>query len=107
MSTGRAVPTYSEANVSHTLNIDGELLTAAELAARLRVRREAVYDLVRAGVPCFRTSRGSRAEFRFDAQEVFAWLRVQAPAPEADASGPLADADVFAERRFIGVPKSR
>ena len=80
-------------------------LDARAVAAHLGVGREQVYSLVREGVPCYRTSRGSKAEYRFDLAEVLAWLRVQPPAPDAQISRPLTGADPFQQRRFVGVER--
>jgi phage terminase Nu1 subunit (DNA packaging protein) len=83
------------------------LLDASALAAHLGVGREQVYSLVREGLPCYRTSRGARAEYRFDLAEVLAWLRVQPAAQDAHLTEPVPEADLFSERRFVRVRKPR
>ena len=87
------------------INHNATLLDARALAAHLGVGREQIYSLVREGLPCYRTSRGSRAEYRFHLAEVLALLRVQPAAPDAKASRPLARADPFQQRRFVGVDR--
>lgn len=48
------------------------LVTAAQVASDLSVRRAYVYRLVKQGMPCVRV--GKRGYLRFDRDEVRSWL---------------------------------
>lgn len=52
----------------------GELLTADELAERLKVSPDQVYRFVKRGMPCKRLGKTRNARLRFDADEVLAWI---------------------------------